>query len=169
MNYINDEMLNNYLDNDLTSEEMQLVKSAIANSVELKKRYEALLSANNLLRETEIDFTSAEFTKNLMQKIKTKSSTARQQKYFLLSFLVLFGLIIFSITGYVLYEIILSVQANESTKGITAVSKNISEYFSGLFSKNNLSIFGSVLSFIMIISGYFLYEYQKQTRKKFGH
>ena len=169
MNNITDEMLNKYLDNDLTSAEMQQVKSAIEKSTELKKKYEALLTANNLLKKTDADLTSVDFTKNLMQKLKAKTSTARQQKYFLFSFLILFGVIVFGITGYLFYEIILSAQSNESTRNITTYAKNISGYFSGLFSKNNLSILGSVLSFIMIISGYFLYEYQKQARKNFGH
>ncbi|HEX7357054.1 MAG TPA: hypothetical protein VF270_05040, partial [Ignavibacteriaceae bacterium] len=70
MNNITDEMLNKYLDNDLTSAEMQQVKSAIEKSTELEKKYEALLTANNLLKKTDADLTSGDFTKNLMQKLK---------------------------------------------------------------------------------------------------
>ena len=124
MNNITDEMLNRYLDNDLTSGEIQQVKSAMEKSAELKKKFAALVTANNLLKNTEADLTSVDFTKNLMQKLKAKTSTARQQKYFLFSFLILFGVIVFGITGYLFYEIILSAQSNESTMPVS-ISKKI--------------------------------------------
>ena len=166
---INDEMLNKYLDDELNREEKDLVKTAIENSPELKKKYSTLFDANNLLRDMEPDSPSTDFTKLVMNKISSKTSTVRQQKYFLFSVLSLFGLIILGITGYIFYQVITSIQPGESSEAVTTYSKGIGDYFSSIFGKKNLSIFGSVLSFIMLISGYFLYDYQKRSKKNFSH
>jgi len=166
---INDELLNKYLDDELNREEKDLVKTAIENSPELKKKYASLLETNQLLKNMDLDSPSLDFTKLVMNKISSKASTARQQKYFLFSILSFFGLIVLGITGYVLYQIISSMQTSESTEAVTTYSKSIGDYFSNLFGQKNLSIFGSILSFIMLVSGYFLFEYQKQSKKNFGH
>jgi hypothetical protein len=166
---INDELLNKYLDDELNREEKDLVKTAIEKSPELKKKYASLLETNHFLKNIDLDSPSLDFTKLVMNKIRSKTSTARQQKYFLFSILSFFGLIVLGITGYVFYQIISSMQASESTETITTYSKSIGDYFSNLFGQKNLSIFGSILSFIMLVSGYFLFEYQKQSKKKFSH
>ncbi len=169
MKNINDELLNKYLDEELNREEMNQVKTAIENSPELKKKYEALLSVNTFLKSVESDLPSADFTKKVMGKIKTRKASELQQKYFLFTILSLLGLIVCGITVYVFYEIIISIQASESSDLVSNYSNTIGDYFSSFFGKKNLSIFGSVLSFIMLVSGYFLYDYQKHSKKSFGH
>jgi cytochrome b subunit of formate dehydrogenase len=166
---INDELLNKYLDDDLNREEKDLVKTAIENSPELSKKYAALFAAHNLLKNMEPDSPRVDFTKLVMNKISARASAARQQKYFLFTVLSFFGLIVLAITGYLLFQIIYSVQTNESTEIVSTYSQSIGDYFTNLFGKKNLSVFGSILSFIMLISGYFLFEYQKQSKKNFGH
>ncbi len=169
MKTINDELLNKYLDEELNREEMNQLKNAIENSPEIKKRYEALLSANTFLKSVESDLPSADFTKKVIGKIKIRKSSKHQQKYFLFTVLSLLGLIVCGITAYVFYEIIISIQASESSDLVSNYSNSIGDYFSSFFGKKNLSIFGSVLSFIMLVSGYFLYDYQKHSKKNFGH
>ena len=169
MNNINDEILNKYLDEELNREEMNKVKTAIENSPELKKKYEALLSANTFLKSVKLDSPSADFTKKVMGKIKIRKTSALQQKHFLFTVLSLLGLIVCGITGYVFYEMITSIQASESSDIVSNYSNTIGDYFSSFFGKKNISILGSVLSFIMLVSGYFLYDYQKNSKKNFGH
>jgi anti-sigma factor RsiW len=166
---INDELLNKYLDDELNREEKDLVKTAIEKSPELKKKYAALVNTNTLLKNMEPDSVSQDFTKLVMNKISSKTSTARQQKYFLFTILSIFGVIALGITGYILYQIISSMQASQSAETVTTYSKSIGDYFSNLFGQKNLSIFGSILSFIMLVSGYFLFEYQKNSRKDLLH
>lgn len=169
MNNIDDELLNKYLDDELNQKEKGLVKTAIENSSEVKKSYEALLKAHNLLNSIEEESPSIDFTKLVMKKLNNKSAIAQQQKYFLLSILSLLGLIILIVTGYVLYQVISSIQPIQSSEIVTTYSKGLGDYVSNLFGQKNLTIFGSVLSFIMLISGYFLYDYQKHSKKNFGH
>ena len=169
MKNINDELLNKYLDGELDQKEIELVRISIESSLEVKKRYEALLKAHNLLNSIEEESPSIDFTKLVMKKLGRKSAIAQQQKYFLLSILSLLGLIILGITGYVLFQVISSMQPTQSSEMVTTYTKDLGDYISNLFGQKNLTIFGSVLSFIMLISGYFLYDYQKHSKKNFSH
>lgn len=166
---IDDEILNRFLDDDLNQSEKDIVRNAIAGSVEIKKRYEALLEAHNLLKSAAEDSPSLQFTTLVMNKLNSKTSIAKQQKYFLISVLSFLGLIILAITGYAIFQIISTVQITDSKEIVINYSKPLGDYLSGLFNKNSLSIIGSVLSFIMIITGYSLFEYQRHSKKKFIH
>jgi anti-sigma factor RsiW len=169
MNNLNDEILNKYLDKELNPDEMNQIKIAIESSPELRKKYDALLSANILLKSFEADSPSSYFTKNVMRKIENKIASSAQQKRFIFTVLSLLGLIVLGLTGYVFYETFSSIQASESSEFVSNYSDTIVNYLSALVEKKNLTIFGSVLSFIMLVSGYFLYDYQKHSKKHFSH
>jgi len=169
MKNIDDDLLNRYLDNELSIEDKNFVKSSIESNIEIKKRYESLLITHNLLKNIQQDLVSVDFSKMVMQRISKRGIIKSQQKRFLFSILSLFGIIILGIVGYVFYGILSSIQLNDSSPAISTYTNTIGDYFSTLFGKKNLSIFGSVLSFIMLISGYFLYDYQKHSKKNFSH
>lgn len=169
MKTINDEMLNRYIDNELSIEDRNFVRNAIENSSDIKKRYEFLLKAHLLLKNIQTESPSMDFSKLVMQKISRRGIQESQQKRFLFAILSLFGIVILGLVGYVFYEIISSIQSSDSSTAISTYSNTIGDYFSALFGKKNLSIFGSVLSFIMLVSGYFLYNYQKHSKKNFSH
>jgi hypothetical protein len=166
---INDELLNKYLDDELNREEKEIVKNAIEISPELKKKYAALLKSHNLLKHIEAESPGIDFTKLVMNKVNRKASNAKQQKYFLFAVLSVFGVITLCITGYLLFQIISTSKTSETNAIVTTYSKSIGDYFSSLFSKKNLTIFGSLLSFAMLVSGYFLFEFQKRSKKRFSH
>jgi hypothetical protein len=165
---INDEMLNQFLDNQLSGDEKEIVKNAIANSSELKRKYDTLISTDKLLRNVENDSTSLDFTKKVLQRINNQKNRAKQQKYFLFTILSVLGIITLSIVGFIFVQIIPS-SGTESNHIVTEYSQNIGDYFSNIFGKKNISIFGAILSFIMLVSAYLFYEYQKQSKKNFSH
>jgi len=169
MNNIDDELLNKYLDGELNQDEKDLVKISIESSLEVKKRYEALLKAHSLLNSIKEESPSIDFTKLVMNKLNKKSVIVKQQKFFLLSILSLLGLVILGITGYVLFQVISSMQPTQSSEMVTTYTKDLGDYISNLFGQKNITILGSVLSCIMLISGYFLYDYQKHSKKNFSH
>ncbi|HRP92643.1 MAG: hypothetical protein IT276_06465 [Ignavibacteriaceae bacterium] len=166
---INDEILNKYFDDDLSSDEKLIVKTAIKNSTELQKKYDLLLKINSLLKSMNPDSPSLDFTKLAMNKINSKTSIARQQKYFLLAILSFLVLIALGITGYLLFQILSSTRSSETNEVVSTYTKRIGDYLSNIFGKQNLSIFGSILSFVMLVSAYFLYELKKQSKKIFSH
>ena len=112
------------------------------------------------------DSPSLDFTKVGINKIYSKTSTTLQQKYFLLAILSFLGLIALGITGFLLFQIIATAKPIETNEIVSTYSKSIGDYFLSLFGKKNLTIFGSLLSFAMLVSGYFLFEFQKRSKKK---
>ncbi len=166
---IDDEMLNRFLENDLDRVETDFVRNAIASSAEVKKRYEALLKAHEMLKSVPVESPSIDFTKFIMSKLSARTSIVKQQKYFLFSILSILGLLIIAFTGYTIYQVVSTVQVTGSKEIVIDYSKTIGDYISGIFSKNSLSVIGSILSLIMIISGYFLFEYQRHSKNKFIH
>jgi hypothetical protein len=169
MKNINDELLNKYLDDELSREEKDTLKIAIENSPDLKRKYAALLKTHDLLKNIEVNSPSINFTKMVMNKVNRSATNAKQQKYFLFAILSFFGLIALCITGYILFQMISTSRTSETNEIVTIYSRSIGDYFSSLFGKKNLTIFGSLLSFVMLVSGYFLIEFQKRSKKKFGH
>lgn len=166
---ISDELLNRFLDNELSIEEKNLVKSEIEKSTDVKKRYETLLITHSLLKNIQSDSTTIDFSKMVIQKISKRGVIESQQKRFLLVILSLLVVVILGIVGYVFYQIFSSIQLSDSNETISTYSNTIGDYFSTLFGKKNLSILGSFLSFIMLVSGYFMYDYQKHSKKNFSH
>lgn len=166
---INDDLLNRFLDNELSNEEKDFILREIEKSTELKKRYEVLLKTHLLLKNINPDFPSIDFSKIVMQKISKRVTSESQQKRFLFIILSLFGIAIIGSVGYLFYQIISTIQLSNSNDIISNYSNTIRDYFSAIFKKENISIIGSVLSFIMLISGYFLYNYWKNSQKNFSH
>lgn len=169
MKNIDNDYLNKYLDGELTPEEQKLVKIEIDKSSELKKKIDSLYQVHNVLSNMKLDSPNDNVTNLVMNKIRKKNSFARQQKYFLSTILALFGITIIGITGYLFYQIIFLVQSNHSTEFFTKYFKRFGNYISSIFGYNNLLLFGSILSFILLVSGYFLFEFKRQIEKKFGH
>lgn len=169
MKIIDDNLLNNFIDNDLSIEEKQFLQNEIEKNPEIKKRYENLMLIHNSLKNSGISSTSIDFTKTLMQKISKREQRSVQQKRFLFFMLSIFGFVTVGIVGFLFYQLCSSITITDSNELVANYSKSIGDYISSIFGKKNLSIFGSVLSFIMLVAGYFLFEYQKQSKKKFSH
>jgi len=168
MSNISDEMLNKYIDNELSAEEVRIINDAIKNIPELKSRYLALVNADKILHKMNLESVTPDFSKSVLQKIQRRKVLAKQQKYFLFIVLSFLGIIVLGTVVYIFYQIISS-SAPESSRVVTTYSKCLGNYISDLFGKKNITIFGSVLSFVMLVSAYFFYEYQKKSKNNFTH
>jgi len=166
---MNDEILNRFIDGDLSATERDEVLRAVTSSPEWKKKYETLKKAHELLIAMKPEEVSNNFASLVMSKLNAQKLRARQQKNFLTIIISFFGIIILSITGFVFYNILLSVsQATETSSSITSLSSYVKDLTNLLFSKNGTTIIGSALSLIMLVSGYFLFEYQKKMKSNLG-
>jgi hypothetical protein len=166
---MNDEILNRFIDGDLSAAERDEVLRAVNSSPEWKKKYESLKKAHELLTSMKPEEVSENFASLVMTKLGSQKLRARQQKRFLTIIISFFGIIILSITGFVFYNILSSVsQATETSSSITSLSSYLKDLTNLLFSKNGTTIIGSALSLIMLVSGYFLFEYQKKMKSNLG-
>ena len=104
MSNIGDEMLNKFIDNDLTEEEVKMIMKAIEDSPELKLKYNTLIQTDKILHNLKSESVSSDFTKKVLQKIQRKKVSAKQQKRFLFAVLSLFGIITLGIVGYIFFS-----------------------------------------------------------------
>jgi anti-sigma factor RsiW len=163
----NDELLNRYLDGELDVKEQAELEKYLKENETARKRFNSLnLVHSNLFRIKE-NSPSVNFTESVMMSITRKSKSRSGQKFFIISVSSFFVLLCFLIFGFLLANIL----GSTSTSGMDSQSLNTINNFTNsfiseikkLFSGQGLSIFGSILSLGIIISGYIFFEKQKHT------
>ena len=175
MTKITDEILNKYLDEELSREESELIKSEIRTSEELQKKYNALKLIHEKLFDMKEDEVSPAFTDKIMNQIvRRKFAIPKQQKYFIVSIATFITLLCLVIFGFVISAIISSAPSSigESKSVLDSVS-NLSDglvkTLQHLFSGPGLSIIGSIFSIVLLISGFFFFEMQKRSKANLGN
>jgi hypothetical protein len=171
---ITDEILNKYLDGELSVEEVKQVKSALLNSDELQRKYSALKLVHNGLSSIKEDVVSSGFTEKLMKQLVTRSTVPKQQKYFIASVVTFISILCLVIFGFSISAIISATSSSiDEPKSVFDSVSNLSggmvEALQQLFSGAGLSIIGSIFSIIVLISGYFFFEMQKRTKADLGN
>ena len=164
---LNDDILNKYIDDELDNNLARQVRIQLESSSEDMKRYRALLSIHNELKKLPIDEVSANFIANLMLKVQRSLKSKKEQKLFVISVLSLFSLICLGIVGFIIANVVFT--AKPSSPGFltqfTEKSDSFVTLLKNIFSKGNISIIGSVFSFVLLISGYFFYESVKHSKQ----
>ena len=79
---ITDEILNKYLDGELSVEEVKQIKSALHNSDELQRKYNALKLVHDSLSSFKEDEVSPGFTEKLMKQLVTRIYGSKTAKIF---------------------------------------------------------------------------------------
>lgn len=172
---ITDEILNKYLDGDLSTEEAGEVKAQLDSSAELQKKFNALKLVHEKLFDLKEEQVSPEFTKLVMAKIsKQRFVVPKQQKYFIVSVAAFISLLCLLILGFSISVIISSAQTSvgESKSildSLSHLSDGLITIIKNLFSGKRLSVIGSVFSIIILISGYFFFEMQKRVKTNPGN
>jgi hypothetical protein len=166
---ITDEILNKYLDGELSREDTEQVKSALLNSDEIRRKFSALKLVHTKLSSLKEDEVSPSFTQNLMIQIIKKSSVPRQQKYFIVSVATFITLLCLVIFGFSISAVISATPSSiGDSKSVFDSFSNLSEglvkSIKQLFSGAGLSIICSIFSIIVLISGYFFFEMQKRAK-----
>lgn len=170
MNQITDEILNKYLDGELTRQEAEQVESALKSSDELYRKYNALKLVHEKLHHLKEDEVSTGFTEILMKKISTKKfALPKQQKYFIASVATFITLLCLVILGFSISTMISSApetigDTNTIVNSTEKLSDGLINVMRPIFSGKGLSIIGSIFSIIIIISGYFFFEMQKRSK-----
>lgn len=167
---ITDEILNKYLDGELSREEIREVDQLINASPDLQKKYNGLKLVHEKLSDLKEDEVSAGFTEILMKKISTKKFVIpKQQKYFIASVATFITILCLVIFGFSISAVISSTSSSIPDSGsvfdsIPNLSEGIVSTIKQLFSGTGLSIIGSIFSIIVLISGYFFFEMQKRSK-----
>jgi len=152
---LNDDLLNRYIDGELNTGIMQEVKEKLESSVQDMKRYKVLLLVHNGLQRLPVEEVFPNFTQTLMKRVQRSIKSKKEQNFFIVSVLSLFLLIAIGIIGYLLANYIFTAEPGSSGTftHFTQRSEDFVTLLRNFFSKGNISIIGSIFSFILLISG----------------
>lgn len=172
MKYISDEILNKYIDGELIPEEINNIDELLLKDVKLKKRLSTLKRVDTELKKIRVDEVSVAFTQRVMQRISKKYRVPKEQKLFITYIVSSFGVLCLSFIGYIVINI-----AGEVSEAISAGAEKTVSYYSqsliqslvNIFSGLSISVFGSILSIVLLVSGYFFFEMSKQSKTKLSN
>jgi len=167
---LSDDLLNKYLDGELDEKELAEVLDFLVISKEAQKRLKALQIADKGLRQIKEFKVPDAFTDLVMSKLHKRSKVRKGQKYFIFSISSIFILSSLTVLGFIISLFMGTDSESDSTSHILENFLNYADYLSksikGIMSGENISIFGSIISFVIIISAYFFFENYKQTKEK---
>lgn len=167
MNLISDEILNKYLDGELSADEIKSLDDKIRSDAELKKRFNALKKVHKELSLLNADEVPSVFTKKVMMRISKKYRVQKDQKYFIAFIYSIFGALCFAILGYLIVSVsgeISETITTQTSETVNNYSENFVQVVKNLFSKMNISVLGSILSIVLLVSGYFFFEMSKHSK-----
>jgi len=170
MKYLSEEILNKYIDNELSSEESKMVEKILKSSPIDKAKYTELKKIDEGLKKMESSKLSDNFTTNFMVKLNQKSIRDKKQKRFIIIISTFLVTLIVGLTGTVIYESIAkSLKEVKEFSPIKALSLNtdfLTKNIGTIFSPDKISLLGISLSLIIIITLYFLLEEIKKTKHR---
>jgi len=163
--HLSDEILNKYVDNELSAEELSEVSEHISNCPECLSKLKAQRVVEHHLKRLESFSLSNNFSNLVMMKINASVSYKPKKSYFMR--------IIFSFFAASCLAVLVFIFANmPDVSGSGEYSKmfdQFSEFINGVFSANQkifsqktISLVGTMLTVILIVSGYFIYDYHKR-------
>lgn len=167
---INDELLNKYIDNELTEVELKELLEALKKDEEAQTKLKALQLTDEVLRKMEITPAPQNFTESFMKKIITVSSVHKEKvSYFFVSVISFFVLTIVGVIGFSIKQIGFGsslVENNEYVKSSKEVLSNGLSQVNAVFNNDNMLLIGAGLTFVLLISGYFIIESHKSFKQK---
>lgn len=167
---INDELLNKYIDNELSEIELKELSETLKSDSEAQAKLKALQLTEEVLRKMEITPAPQNFTEIFMKKIITVSSVHKEKvSYFFVSVISFFALTIIGVIGYSVSKIGFETSLGENNQYV----QKTKEVFSGgltqinsIFNNDNMLLIGAGLTFVLLISGYFIIESHKNFKEK---
>ena len=168
---ITDELLNKYIDNELTEVEYKELSAALKNDPDANAKLKALQLTDEILRKMEVTAAPENFTSKFMNKIAVSTSVVKEKvSYFFIGMISFFILAIVGIIGYSVSKV---EPSSSSLVDDNQYVQKTKEFFSGglgqltsILSNDNMLLIGAGLTFVLLISGYFLIENHKNFKQK---
>ena len=149
---LSDEILNKYIDNELSEEEKNKIKKMLLEDDELMKNLKALQMLEDSMQKLKLYKSSSDFTSKVMNRIQKVKMNYQSDTFFIgtISFLILF---LVGIIGYIVTSFFsLNFGNSQLELPLRKISFFIVDYF-GLLSKifNNPFTQNILLSVILLI------------------
>jgi len=170
MKNITDEILNDYIDNQLDGATIQELKKQLDENENALNRLKALRVVDNSLKNIDIIPAPEGFTNRLMDLIaKSTKKVVSKVSYFFVSVIGLFTIMIISVLGFAYYTSAKSNQVSGYDTSLLKVSEYVNRFISlikNFFSNQNITTVGMALTVLLLISGYYLLESHKEFKEK---
>ncbi len=168
MKKISNEIINQYLDNELDEEKRQSVKKLIANSPQNEQEYRLLQLLDENLRKMKPNHTSQNFTDDLMGKLHNSMAKTRKMPGIIIFSLSSLVIPLFFIVGTVIYNLLSKPIFNtEKVSIIYSLNEMIITGYEKLFFNLNFNPFSILwisFAFILSLALYFLIEELNRTK-----
>jgi len=167
MKTLSDDVLNKYIDGELSRDEMREVEEVFKNSREDRIELNALQNTDRSLKNLKLLEVKSNFTSVVMNKIQRSLRSRQEQKKFIVTIVSIFLVMCLAVAGIVGFEIVrnfnpgTSNAIKESAKYISSAS----EFISRIMNSRNISILGGVFSIGLVISAWFFFDYSRMLRK----
>ncbi|NWF50665.1 MAG: hypothetical protein HXY49_08995 [Ignavibacteriaceae bacterium] len=165
-----DEIINKYIDGELSADELKFLEEEIERSEEIQIKLKALQLVDSNLRLIKEEETSPEFTSVIMAGIRKLKKSKKSNDKFIISIasvFILMGVLVLILPFFVG----LSPNSYKEEAGLIdnsiKIFKAILKPMWSLFKGSGLSLMGSIISFGIIISGYFFFENKRQSKTGF--
>ena len=168
---ITDELLNKYIYNELSEVELKELTEILKNDTDAQLRLKALHLTEDILRKIEISPAPENFTHKFMSKISISTSAVKDKvSYFYIGMISFFALAIAGILGFSISRI---EPGSSNLIGDNQYIQKTRELFSeglghinSLLGNDSILLVGISLTFVLLVSGYFILENHKNFKEK---
>ncbi len=163
--HLSDEILNKYVDNELSAEELSEVSEHINACTECLSKLKAQRVVEHQLKRIENFTLSDSFTNLVMTKINVSAIHKPKKSYFMRFIFSFFALSCLAILIFIFANMPEVNNSGEYSKWFDNAGEFINGVFSAnqkLFSQKTISLIGSMLTIILLATGYFIYDFHKR-------
>lgn len=170
MKKITDEILNKYIDNELSAAEIEELKNLLSSNPDELDKLNVLRFVDSSLRTMEHDKAPDHIAGSILSRIEALSIVKGKSFYFFYWIVGVFSIMIIGLFGY-----ILSLISPAESDG-SSVLDNVVNYLSSFsisfnigLSSNLILLIGASLSIILLIAFYFLVVSHREFKNSLSH
>lgn len=163
--HLSDEILNKYVDNELSAGELSEVSEHINVCAECLSRLKAQRLVEHQLKRIEGFNVADDFTNLVMKKISVSVSYKPKKSYFMRFVFSFFAVSCLAVLIIVFANMPQTSGDGEYLKWVDKTGEFIKGIFSAnqkIFSQKTISLVGTMLTAILLASGYFIYDFHKR-------
>lgn len=167
MESITDEILNKYIDGELSSTELKEFNELISEDHSAIKKLKALQSVDKFLNKLEFDKAPSGITQLIMNKMNISVIETNSGKKFFFSLAIVFSLLTTSIliAAYLFGGADSTTTSNMIKEGLNSF-KSIGNGIENLAKNEAIILIGGFISLIFFVTAYFVFEMHRSFRKK---
>lgn len=170
MKKISDELINKYLDGELSGQELREFNELLQNDEEALNKLKVHKYVDETLRDIPVEKAPDNIKLSVMQKLKPNFKAKKLTNSFFYAVVGIFSVMILGILGYALKDISFAGGDSMITERI---SESVNKLLSGkldsvmsLFTSNEFMLAGASVTLILLLVTYFIFESHKDVLKR---